>query len=178
MKTKLPLSLLALCLSVATNAFASPDKDDMKSTDGKVANVQKQVSGHEERIKKLEASVKKDSDEQNKKIADLEKKVGNLSGKLAELKEWSEEKWNTGKRELEKVNAKAKDGKEKSNLALWILVPVVAVVLVVLVFFFWPRKPVSSAGPGAFDRPKCPRCGWEHAPGDTICKNPACKTQF
>ena len=26
--------------------------------------------------------------------------------------------------------------------------------------------------------PKCPRCGMEHNPGDTVCKNPKCKTQF
>ncbi len=26
--------------------------------------------------------------------------------------------------------------------------------------------------------PKCPRCGMEHDPGDTVCKNPNCKTQF
>ena len=179
MKTKLLLVIFAISFVVAPFAFAGgPDKADSKYTDEQVAKVQKQVSGHEGRIKGLETSVKKDSDEQNKRIAELEKKVEDLSGKLAELKEWSEEKWNTGKRELEKVNAKAKDGREKSNLALWILVPVVAVVLVVLVFFFWPRKPVSSAVPGASDRPKCPRCGWEHAPGDTVCKNPACKTQF
>ena len=41
---------------------------------------------------------------------------------------------------------------------------------------YTPKSPFASAGPGA--RPKCPRCGWEHDPGDTICKNPACKTQF
>lgn len=178
MKTNLLLIFLAICFIVSPNAFASRDKDDTKYTDEQVAKVQKQVSGHEERIKELEKSVNEDSDEQNKRIAELERKVEDLSGKLAELKEWGEEKWTTGKRELEKANEKAKDGSEKSNLALWILVPVVAVVLVVLGFFFWPRKPVSPPSSDVSARPKCPRCGCEHDPSDSICKNPACKTQF
>ena len=36
-----------------------------------------------------------------------------------------------------------------------------------------PMQPATDSG-----RPKCPRCGQEHNPADTICKNPNCKTQF
>ncbi len=36
------------------------------------------------------------------------------------------------------------------------------------------KRPLDSGS----TLPKCPRCGQEHAPGDTICKNPNCKTQF
>lgn len=36
-----------------------------------------------------------------------------------------------------------------------------------------PMHPATNSG-----RPRCPRCGQEHDPGDTICKNPNCKTQF
>ena len=63
--------------------------------------------------------------------------------------------------------------------ALYIIMTVCAIVIAFVILVFWPqRKSNSSTSVGPTSRPKCPYCGWEHDPGDTICKNPNCKTQF
>ncbi len=186
MNTRIPIIALAICLFAILGAYAKPDKDDKAYTDKKVgevaswvATVQKSVEHHETRIKALEISVKKDLEEQNKRISELEKKVDDLSKKLAALDKWSHEKWDKGGEELEKANKKTEKVDKKSSYSLWLLVPVTIVILAVVVFAFWPRKTVSpSAVAESSDRPKCPRCGWEHDPKDTVCKNPNCKTQF
>lgn len=68
-----------------------------------------------------------------------------------------------------------------SPTAFWIKVllwGIGVLIIAVMGFIFWPRKPISSAYADPYKRPRCPRCGWEHDPTDTICKNPNCKTQF
>ncbi len=176
MNTRIPIIALAICLFATVGAYAKPDKDDSKYTDEKVGKVQKSVEYHETRIKALETSVKKDSEEQNKRIAELEKKVDDLSKDLAALDKWAKEKWGIGVQELEKV----KD--QDPKVPFWVkllLFSVAAIILAVLGFAFWPRKTVSPPSSAeSSDRPKCPRCGWEHDPKDTVCKNPNCKTQF
>lgn len=176
MNTRILIIALAICLFTTLVTYAKPDKDDSKYTDEKVAKVEKTVSAHETRIKALETSVKNDSEEQNKRIAELEKQVDDLSKDLATLDKWAKEKWGIGVQELEKV----KD--QEPKVPFWtklLLFAVAAVILAVLGFAFWPRKTVSpSASAESSDRPKCPRCGWEHDPKDTVCKNPNCKTQF
>lgn len=179
MNIRIHIIALTICLFATLGAYAKPDKDDSKYTDEKVGKVQKTVVDHETRIKALETSVKKDSEEQNRRIAELEKKVDSLSKDLAALDNWAKEKWGIGVKELEEANKKAEKGVRKSSYSLWLLMPVSIVILAVLGFAFWPRKTVPpSVPPESFDRPKCPRCGWEHDPGDTVCKNPNCKTQF
>lgn len=179
MNTRIPIIALAICLFTTLVTYAKPDKDDSKYTDEEVGKVQKAVEYHETRIKALETSVKKDSEEQNKRIAELEKKVDDLSKELTALDKWCHEKWDKVVEELEKANKKTEKVDKKCSYSLWLLVPVTIVILAVVVFAFWPRKAVPpSLPPDPSDRPKCPRCGWEHDPKDTVCKNPNCKTQF
>ena len=153
---------------------------EQERIDARIKPVKTQVADHDKRIKALESSVKKDSDDQNKKIALLEKRLEAQEMELKKLRDWGEKKWNVGKEQLEKANKSADGGNRKGNLALWILLPVAAIVLLFAGFFFWPRnrggQTATAIDPGT--RPKCPRCGLEHDPGDTVCKNPACKLQF
>ena len=76
MNTRIPIIALAICLFATLSAYAKPDKDDSKYTAEKVGKVQKAVEYHGTRIKALETSVKKDSEEQNKRLDDLERTVG------------------------------------------------------------------------------------------------------
>ena len=76
-----------------------------------------------------------------------------------------------------------KDGPEepakRGRAVRWVLLLTAAVVCVILCFMFWPRKSNSGTTRHASsDKSRCPRCGWEHGPNDTICRNPNCKTQF
>lgn len=157
---------------------AKLDKDDSAYTDKQVGALTERVEEDEKRIVDLEKREKENNDGQAERIRELEGEVNRLSSELAELKKWGEDKWSVGKEELSRANQTAVDGNAKGNLALWILLPVAALVLLFAVFFFWPRKRDGQSStplePGS--RPKCPRCGWEHDPGDTACKNPACKT--
>lgn len=68
---------------------------------------------------------------------------------------------------------------KRGSVARWVLLLTAVVVCVILCFMFWPRK--SNSGTvrhASSDKSRCPRCGWEHGPNDTICRNPNCKTQF
>ena len=69
-----------------------------------------------------------------------------------------------------------------SLLPAWVLAIIVLVCLIVVFFvflLFWPQKKECRSVPkDSSSRPKCPRCGWEHDPDDTVCKNPVCKTHF
>ena len=186
MYTRIPIIALAVCLTVASSAYALRLKGNSRYTDKKVGKVENTVSDLESRIDNLETSVENDSEEQDKRIAQLEKKVDDLSKELTALDKWAHEKWDKGVEELEKANEKAenaskeaKKGVRTSSYSLGLLLPVAAIILIILGFAFWPRKTVSpSSSADSSDRPKCPRCGWEHDPKDTVCKNPNCKTQF
>jgi hypothetical protein len=83
-------------------------------------------------------------------------------------------------REEGTTNREQIEGTDRNaNIALWISLSIVLSVLGVLCLVFWPRKSkVASPNPTLSDRHKCPRCGWEHDPDDTVCRNPNCRTQF
>jgi hypothetical protein len=58
-------------------------------------------------------------------------------------------------------------------ISLGIVILVVATISVIIIRS--PKHVVNGNESGVL---RCPRCGWEYAPGDTICKNPNCKTHF
>lgn len=111
-----------------------------------------------------------DSSFQNlmKRDEELEQEIRSLSEKLDQVVD-----------ALKKANIKAEKGDRKGSYSLWLLLPISVFALAVVCFAFWPRK--LLAAPSSSDSSsqlKCPRCGWEHGPNDSVCKNPACKTQF
>lgn len=156
MKTMLVSLTLPICLVAAFNACAFTS--DKKYTDQIVAEA--------------EYRIRQTDDAQSRRIVELENRVNELSRELAALENWTKEKWGVSVDELKRV-----DG--KSSVSIWLLLLIVFVIVAILAFAFWPRgryKPGLSSDSNL--RPKCPRCGWEHELGDTICKNPACKTHF
>ena len=154
--------IIVLVFSPFVNA--SPDRDDMKYTDKKVQEVRdylveahndlvRVVDKHSAQIEKLQASVNK----LQERVDSLEKSATNL----------------------ETIGRKGDKTDIKANVALWITIPIVMVICSILCLTFWPRKSrVASLSLTLSDKHKCPRCGWKHDPGDTVCKNPNCKTQF
>ena len=182
MKKRILLFSLSICILASHSTFAKPDKDDKEYTDKKVAEIYKTVSGHETRIHALESSVKNDSEEQNKRLGDMERTVGNqaeaINKLISQLKE-VQEKLDITTKAIDEVGGTTEGNQRWVKILLSILIPVVAIILAVLGFAFWPRKVLSpSASTDSSTHPKCPRCGWEHDPKDTVCKNPNCKTQF
>ena len=130
-----------------------PIKRDINSlTEGTSSNT-KAIKVLNERIQKLESDV-----------SSLQKKVDSLE---------------KGVKNLETIGRKGDKTDIKANVALWITIPIVMVICGVLGLAFWPRKskpvPISAT---RSDQHKCPRCGWEHDPEDTVCRNPNCRTQF
>ena len=128
-----------------------------------------------ERIDPLEARFNKIVIEHNRVASDFadyikntDQTVSNLCVRCAALEHLVE----AAEKNVRKANSEA-------SWALIILLSIVSVIIAVCAFVFWPHKtkPVSILGDMP-SRLKCPRCGWEHVPGDTICKNPDCKTQF
>ena len=60
----------------------------------------------------------------------------------------------------------------------WIACPVTLFIFLYCFVFRDKSSPVVSPTVSETDHPKCPRCGLEHNPGDTVCKNPNCQTYF
>ena len=131
-----------------------PIKHDINSlTEGTSSNT-KAIKALNERIQKLESDVSR-----------LQKKVDSL--------------WDKGAKNLDALDNKVKGTDRNANIALWISLSIVLSVFGVLCLVFWPRKSkVASPNPTLSDKHKCPRCGWEHDPDDTVCRNPNCRTQF
>lgn len=156
MKRKIVCLAIFICSWTAFDASAFTS--DKKYTDQIVAEV-------ENRIRRTD-------DAQSRRIGELENKVEELSRELSALENWTKEKWGVSIDELKRV-----DG--KSSVSIWLLLLIVFVIVAILAFAFWPRRRLESVLTSDSGlQPKCPRCGWEHDPGDTVCKNPACKMHF
>jgi hypothetical protein len=159
--------------------------DSLKNTSNATA---KKTDEIEKRLVSLDSLNKKNAEQSHttaKKVEELEKRlaaadkiIADQSKQIQTLREWVEDKWELGKGELARANEKADQGIRTGSYSLWLIIPISAAILFVLGFFFWPRKTVSALAVDVSGLPKCPRCGREHDPADTICKNPACKTQF
>lgn len=124
------------------------------------------------RINDLHASTTKSDNVLSNRIEVLQASVNELQAKVDSL-------WEKGATDLETIGRKGDKTDIKANVALWITIPIVMVICSILCFAFWPRKSKSLAISSArSDQNKCPRCGWEHDPDDTVCRNPNCRTQF
>ena len=80
-------------------------------------------------------------------------------------------------------NLRSENGRLKSRwLWPWIFLSFVVGGVCGLVLYRVARRTPGPnvAIPTRLDTglPKCPRCGLEHNPDDTVCKNPKCRTQF
>ena len=73
---------------------------------------------------------------------------------------------------------KAKDEARKHYMVLSIIAYVALGIGIVLTgsFILMMRSTRKNMPKSAVDNLHCPRCGWEHAAGETVCKN--CKTHF
>ena len=108
----------------------------------------------------------------NERIQKLESDVSSLQKKVDRL-------WDKGAKNLDALDNKVKGTDRNANIALWISLSIVLSVCGTLCLVFWPRKSKTIAiNPTLSDKHKCPRCGWEHGPEDTVCRNPNCRTQF
>ena len=79
------------------------------------------------------------------------------------------------------LNAEIKRLKAKRSwpwIVLAFVVGCLSVFLLSLICIRSPKSNVTASPHLGNGLPKCPRCGMEHDPGDTVCKNPKCKTQF
>lgn len=123
------------------------------------------------KLKKLEEEYKRciDTNEwRKKKIEELEAENSELKDKLNRL-------------QFEKEPDASESPSEHSAKSAWKRAWwLVAFATILIVVFRLVTRKKSLSGPidAGNTLPKCPRCGQEHDPGDTICQNPACKTQF
>ena len=154
--------------------------DEAARIEAKVKPVRDQVARHEQRIKALESSVKSDSENQNKRLDELKSTVDQqttaINQLIGQLRE-AQEKLAITAKTIDEVGGKTEGNRRWVRILRSVMIPVALIVLAVVGFAFWPRKTVAaSSSVEAPARPKCPRCGWEHDPDETICKN--CKIQF
>lgn len=120
----------------------------------------------------LSSDFGKKSESNDESISALNKRIEELQKSINDLQEKVDDYWSKGATNLTRTDTKA-------NVALWIISLTALSLCAVLCLIFWPRKSVANTVSTTLStKRKCPRCGWEHDPGDTICKNPNCKTQF
>lgn len=116
--------------------------------------------------------IKHDIKALNERIQKLESDVSSLQKKVDSL-------WDKGSKNIDALDSKVNVTDRNANIALWISLSIVLSVCGTLCLVFWPRKSKTIAiNPTLSDKHKCPRCGWEHGPEDTVCRNPNCRTQF
>jgi hypothetical protein len=161
-----------IVLVFSSFVIASPDRDDMKYTDRKVKDLRDEWKYHNDLL--VDAV-----NEKKAQIEGLQASVKGLQASVEELQARVDSLWKKEAKNLETIGRKGDKTDIKANVALWITIPIVIVICSILCFAFWPRKSrAASLSPTLSDQHKCPRCGWEHGPNDTVCRNPNCKTQF
>ena len=159
MKTRLTLILLFLGLFAAQSALARNPNPKKADEDCK-AYVNQEVKKTNERIDSLKST----SNATGKKVDTLEKRLGELSQTVKKQSETI----NILIGQLEEVQTKLEiNAKTIASIPIgqpptprWIktlLAVIVAMILAVLGFFFWPRKSISPTTADTSARPKCPR---------------------
>ena len=114
-----------------------------------------------------------------KSINVLNERIQKLESDVSRLQKTVDSRWDKGVKNLDALDSKVKGTVRNANIALWISLSIVLSVCGTLCLVFWPRKSKTIAiNPTLSDKHKCPRCGWEHGPEDTVCRNPNCRTQF
>lgn len=172
MKTKVSIFAFVLFL---LGVIACQAESDRKYID-------RQVDELTERIVEGNRVQNKELGELNSRVEKLEERLQTQTETINKLIEQLNNLQNTLGKNAEQISIlgdeKEKDGK-RWVIALWIGIPIIVLLLLGLVFLFLPTpsNPAGGALEGS-ENTKCPRCGWKHDPGDTICKNPDCKTQF
>jgi hypothetical protein len=107
----------------------------------------------------------------NEQIERLKQENETLREENEELKKKNEE--------LEKKNDAADKNKSSTSQIMWLWLLLFLFVVGVVRLIFRNKSLYDSVPPPSGDvLPRCPRCGQEHGPDDTVCKNPACRTQF
>lgn len=161
--------VMALACVLPANAYNDNDaRNALRTTidriDRFIADLGSATADNSTTFKSLKSQI----DEIRSSVRKLQESVDGLEKDVANLK-------NT----VRKGDQKGDQTDIKANVALWITIPIVMVICSILCLTFWPRKSrVASLSLTLSDKHKCPRCGWKHDPGDTVCKNPNCKTQF
>jgi hypothetical protein len=142
-----------LVLSPFVKAESDKDYSDRRLSEA-ISPIKQDIKALNERIQKLELDV-----------SSLQKKVDSL--------------WDKGSKNINALDSKVQGTGRNANIALWISLSIVLSICGTLCLVFWPRKSKTIAiNPTLSDKHKCPRCGWEHGPEDTVCRNPNCRTQF
>ena len=162
-------------LAISPLVNASPDKDDMQYTNDKVRDATEYLVGiHDELVKSVNknsadnATLDQKVKDLSSRLDDLSSKLDDLSSSLEELNELCKEKWGVGVQT-----------NRKGSYLPWLLASVIVVILALVTTVFWRRRKLSS--PNYRDSStltKCPLCGWERGPNDTVCKNPNCQIHF
>lgn len=151
MKTGIPILVLILAITISLCGCGSGSSwSSGPSTKEQLAQAKEELRD----VQKQLAGTQKELEKRQREIGTLQKEVEN---------------------QRQRADT-AEAGKQRYGLVL------LFVALSIVGFggwLFFPRKvDCSPSDLSASGRPKCPRCGWEHDPSDTICKNPDCKTQF
>lgn len=184
MKTRVSTAVLLLFLLGSMACRAESDKDyadrRIRESEGRITKVTLQqnteIAKLQDRVDKLEKSLQAQAETNKQLSAQLESLKKDLDeqmrAQLENLKKDLGEQIQTTDTKAEKVG-------KRWVIALWVGIPLLVLVSLGICFLFVPSSTRSAIGVrDGGGRPKCPRCGWEHDPADTICKNPACKTQF
>ena len=101
--------------------------------------------------------------------------IKRLHKEIADLRELCSRKFN------EEIPTPPPIGDEDNDWSYGLILTIVigSLIFLALGFIFWPRKVITpSKVLDSSSSLKCPRCGQERAPNDTVCRNPKCNTKF
>ena len=168
--------IFVFCIFCSSFSFAESDRD---YTNKKLKDVYakfKEISEQVEYVNVLLNQQFNRASKTNDEISKIQSSIANIQQKLEEVEK--------------KVDSNIKDTgniagttKKHTVLTLIILIPIAIIVIAFLIYLFYPsqaKKEMDSAIASTIknnvSQSKCPMCGWEHAPDETVCKN--CGTKF
>lgn len=157
--------LIIVCLCLVVGIFVYAEECSLPHSNEALAKLTNQIERLEVENQLLSDSIKRQTDKINELVAGLNDVRRKLDSKSKDIK---------------KLPLEGGPYPPIGLVALWILLPIVLLLLLVGGYLFWPHHETGQtlASQSKSGLPKCPCCGWEHDPSESVCRNPRCKTHF
>lgn len=120
-----------------------------------------------------------ENEDPEKVISEQQTQIDELKDQISQM----EEEKSQQEEEIKTISSERDQSRKEAEFAnrrfYYLLSGVLLVVLLLVAgFVFLIQKGRTGASCSSYNESICPRCGWKREPGETICKNPKCKTRF
>lgn len=179
MKKNLSCTFLCfvLCIASGTLSFSETLTPSSHSeTDSTTPQmIQGEVSESSDELDVKELQIQLETVQET--ISELNRQLKNVDSQL-QKKEQENASLKKENASLKKENEKLKEKNKELDSPVYIysIIFLCAIIAVLLIFIRRPKVHTANRSTYTEDHTKCPYCGWEHDPGEIVCRK--CKTKF